>query len=214
MPHAQPQLADLRRTAEVFNGFTGVDKSWLRLLADTAPAVDLSFAEHRTLLLRWLNSWGCRISYPSPDDPFDSALLLWWQTYGSALPQVSLAGLSDAEITTIARAYESLAAVTVSSRRTLSATAAAKALYALRPDTVMPWDAAIAKALHGSRTGAAFEAHLRLGRSWAQAVLAACPGQSVPDRVGRPAVSLAKILDEYLYVTITMPGGQTNGHRG
>jgi hypothetical protein len=28
----------------------------------------------------------------------------------------------------------------------------------------------------------------------------------VADLIGRPSMSLAKILDEYLYVTITMPG--------
>lgn len=216
VPYAQPQLADLRRTATVFNGFTGVDKSWLRLLADTAPGIDLSFAEHRTLLLRWLNSWGCRIRYPRPGEPapFDSAVSVWWQAHGAALPQVSLDGLTDSDIETLAEAYGALATAAVSDRRTLGATAAAKALYALRPEAVMPWDAAIATQLHGTRTATAFGAHLRLGRDWARAILAEAGSGSVPVLVGRPGISLAKILDEYLYVSITMPGGQSNGHGG
>lgn len=216
VPYAQPQLADLRRTAAVFTGFTGVDRSWLRLLADTTPAIDLSFAEHRTLLLRWLNSWGCRIRYPRPGEPapFDIAVSVWWQAHGPALPQVSLDALSDHDIEVLAEAYGSLTAVTVSERRTLGATAAAKALYALRPEAVMPWDAAIATRLHGTRTATAFAAHLRLGRGWAQAVLAEAGSAPVAELVGRPGISLAKILDEYLYVSITMPGGQSNGHGG
>jgi hypothetical protein len=216
VPYAQPHLADLRRTAAVFNGFTGVDKSWSRLLADTAPAIDLSFADHRTLLLRWLNSWGCRIRYPRPGEPapFDSAVSVWWQAHGPTLPQVSLVALTDLDIEVLAGAYGSLTAVTVSDRRTLGATAAAKALYALRPEAVMPWDAAIATQLHGTRTSTAFAAHLRLGREWGQAVLAEAGAASVSELVGRPGISLAKILDEYLYVSITMPGGQSNGHGG
>ncbi len=216
VPYAQPQLVDLRRTAAVFNGFTGVDKSWTRLLADTAPAIDLSFAEHRTLLLRWLNSWGCRIRYPRPGEPapFDSAVSVWWQAHGPTLPQVSLAALTDRDVEVLAEAYGSLTAVTVSDRRTLGATAAAKALYALRPEAVMPWDAAIATRLHGTRTATAFAAHLRLGREWAQAVLTEAGPAPVSELVDRPGISLAKILDEYLYVSITMPGGQSNGHGG
>jgi hypothetical protein len=61
------------------------------------------------------------------------------------------------------------------------------------------------------RDGAAFGRHLRLGRAWAAAIIAESGGDedAVPGLVGRPAMSLAKILDEYLYVTITMPGQST-----
>jgi hypothetical protein len=218
VPHPAPTVADLRRTSEVFNGFAGVDDSWLRLMRDTAPGLDLSFAEHRTLLLRWLNSWGCRIRYPKPGEPapFDSGVSVWWQAFGAALPQVSLVVLEDSDIDGIAAAYAALTATAASERRTLGPTAAAKALYALRPRTIMPWDAAIAAQLHGRRDESAFAEHLRLGRAWARAVLAEAGAEedTLPGLVGRPSVSPAKILDEYLYVTITMRGGQSNGHGG
>jgi len=69
----------------------------------------------------------------------------------------------------------------------------------------MPLDAAIATRLHGKRDSAAYGQHQRLGRTWATAIIAEAGGDeaAVPAMVGRPGMSLAKILDEYLYVTIT-----------
>ncbi|MEV6909044.1 hypothetical protein [Amycolatopsis sp. NPDC051071] len=208
-----PPLAELRRAAEVFNGFANADTSWLRLIEETQSAIDLSQAAHRTILLRWLNSWGCRIRYPHEGEPapFDDGVRTWWAAWGAALPDVDLVHLTDADIDSTAKAYSDLAGVEVSagrSRRTLGPTAAAKALYALRPNAIMPWDAAIAATLHGDRDGAAFGRHLRLGRTWATAVIAEASaagtaGEALPILLGRP-VSLAKLLDEYLYVAFTM----------
>jgi hypothetical protein len=223
-PVKRPILADLRRTAAVFNGFANADASWLELAEAMKPAIDLSRADHRLMLLRWLNSWGCRIRYPREGEPapFDTGIAAWWQSGQPLLPQASLPLLSDADIDAAAAAYQQLAAVPVTAgpaRRTLGPTAAAKALYALRPRAIMPWDAAIATTLHGRRDGAAFGRHLRLGRAWAQAVVAEAGGDenAVPALVGRPGLSLAKILDEYLYVTITMAAqagpGQGAGFR-
>jgi hypothetical protein len=213
VPHSQPRLADLSRTAVVFNGFTNVDRTWLRLIDDTSPAIDLARADHRTILLRWLNSWGCRIRYPRAGEPapFDSGVLSWWLAWRPVLPQISLAELTDTDTKGVGEAYADLAAVVVSEgrpRRTLGPTAAAKALYALAPRAIMPWDAAIAVRLHGSRDGAAFARHQELGRMWATAVITEAGGDenTVSELVGRPGISLAKILDEYLYVTVTMPG--------
>lgn len=197
----------------MFNGFASADTAWLHLLAATKPALDLAQADHRVLLLRFLNAWGCRIRYPREGEPalFDSGVAAWWQVWGHALPSADLADLTDGAVDAAANAYAQLAAIELSAgrtRRTLGPTAAAKALYALRPRAIMPWDAAIAVRLHGDRDGAAFGRHLRLGRAWARAVVAesGLAAEALPGAVGRPAVSLAKLLDEYLYVTITMPG--------
>ncbi|MFD7784449.1 MmcQ/YjbR family DNA-binding protein [Streptomyces nojiriensis] len=200
-----PSLAELRSSAEVFNGFAGVDRSWQALREETGGALDLSLAAHRSALHRWLNSWGCRIRYPREGEPdtFGAGLAAWWGRH--TLAHAPLARLTPREISRFAAAYEELAALPIG-RRSLGPTAAAKALYALRPDSVMPWDAAIAQRLHGVRDGAAFARHLELGRSWARAVLEQGGGRgeaSLCAEIGRPGVSLAKILDEHLYVTIT-----------
>ena len=212
-----PSLADLRRSAEVFNGYSGVDESWLRFRQVTRPAVDLSRSDHREALLRWLNSWGCRIRYPRVGEPalFDEGIAAWWAGPGRALPAGSLAGLSDVDIDAVAAAYGALATVPVAAgraSRTLGPTAAAKALYAVRPRAVPPWDAAIAARQYGGRDATAFARHLRASRDWAWAVLAeagpAATEDDLPALIGRPSVSMAKIIDEHLYVTITLAARQ------
>ncbi|MFE5808136.1 MmcQ/YjbR family DNA-binding protein [Streptomyces sp. NPDC056491] len=200
-----PSLDELRAAAEVFNGFAGVDRSWHALREETGRALDLSLAAHRTALHRWLNSWGCRIRYPreGETDTFGAGLAAWGERH--TLAHTPLARLTPREVSRFAAAYEELAALPIG-RRSLGPTAASKALYALRPDSVMPWDAAIAQRLHGVRDGAAFARHLELGRAWARAALEEGGGLREADLcagIGRPEVSLAKILDEYLYITIT-----------
>jgi len=195
----------------VFNGFTGVDNSWLMLRELTRPSVDLLREDHRAAVVRWLNSWGCRIRYPRPGEPnlLDSGLHSWWTAWVDTMPKTSLVSLSDNDIEVLAGAFDGLAAVTVKAGkggRTLGPTAAAKTLYAVHPAGVMPWDAAIAAWLHGARDGAAFAAHLRLGRQWAHTVLnaAGVDEHALPALTGRAAVPLSKVLDEHLYVTITL----------
>ncbi|MFJ7591577.1 MmcQ/YjbR family DNA-binding protein [Streptomyces sp. NPDC097617] len=200
-----PSLAELRSSAEVFNGFAGVDRSWLALRTETGSALDLSLAAHRTALHRWLNSWGCRIRYPREGEPdtFGEGLGAWWERH--TLPDAPLARLTARDLSRLAAAYEELAALAIG-RRSLGPTAASKALYALRPDSVMPWDAAIAQRLYGARDRAAFARHLELGRTWARAALdegGGLPEADLCAELGRPRVSLAKVLDEHLYVTIT-----------
>ncbi|MFG2938125.1 MmcQ/YjbR family DNA-binding protein [Streptomyces sp. NPDC048282] len=203
-----PPLARLRLSAEVFAGYRGVDRSWLELRRLTAPALDLTAPAHRLALHRWLNSWGCRLPYPPEGEPYplQEALAAW--TAGHPLPGTPLADLTDADVGALAAAYEDLAGLPAGSParpRSLGPTAAAKALYALRPRTVMPWDAAIATELYGARDGAAFARHLRTGRAWARAALAesGLDADALAADLGRPAVTLPKVLDEHLYVTIT-----------
>ena len=102
----------------------------------------------------------------------------------------------------------SAAAVAVDARghdRTMGPTAAAKCLYALRPDSVMPWDLRIAQRLHGGRDRDAFAAHLRLGRRWAQDLLttSGLDETALLTDLDRSGATLAKVLDEYCYLCYT-----------
>jgi hypothetical protein len=205
-----PTLDRLAHSVGVFNGYANVDRTWHEFVAQTAPGPDLDRPDHRRLLHRWLNSWGCRIRYPRDGEPdvFDTGTAAWWDTFGAVLPAGPLRLAGDADLAILGEAYAALAAAPAGPRRTLGPTAAAKALYALRPDTVMPWDAAIAAGLHGARDGAAFTRHLALGRAWAAALVAetGVEDAALPAHLGRPGISLAKILDEYTYVHITLQG--------
>ncbi|MER7724262.1 MmcQ/YjbR family DNA-binding protein [Streptomyces sp. NPDC096323] len=203
-----PGLAQLRAAAEVFNSFPGVDRSWLKLRSETTPGLDLADPAHRTAMHRWLNSWGCRIRYArdGETDLLGEGLAAWWVRH-APLPDAALAELKDPAIGKMVAAYEELAALRIGGR-TLGPTAAAKALFALRPQTAMPWDAAIATELYGTRDATAFARHLRMGRAWARSTLAesGLDEEGVVAELGRPEVPLAKVLDEYLYVVITHQG--------
>jgi len=208
-----PTLDDLRDACARFAALGQVDRATHELLAATGGHVDLDLALHRDALLAWLNAWGCRIRTPRLGEPtpFQDSIATWWEEWRDALPTRPLERLSDADIVCLGTAHASLAALRVTAGlrpRTLSSTAAAKALFALRPHTVMPWDAAIARALHGARDGEAFARHQALGRGWACALLTET-GLTEPRlaaAVGRPEMSLAKLLDEYCYVRITYDG--------
>ena len=114
--------------------------------------------------------------------------------------------LTDAHVRALASAFDDLRVAEVAPRRTLGSTAAAKCLYVLLPRAVMPWDEAIADALHGARDGAAFASHLALGRRWARDLLAerGLDERRLLAALGRPRSSLARVLDEHCYIRYTL----------
>lgn len=213
-----PMNQDLLASAvQRFAQYTRVDEIWDAYLAATSGRPDLAEPAHRKALHRWLNLAGCRIRYPRPGepDPFDAGLAAWWRSRGGDLPGRTLAELTDDDADALGDCFTALAAtpaaVSPAGRvRTLGPTAAAKALHALRPHTLMPWDEAIAGHLHGARDGSAYAAHQRLGRDWAARLLTEARlgtdldgALAYADKLGRPARPLPKMLDDYCYLAIT-----------
>lgn len=208
-PYA-PDLEQLRSAVARFAQLPGVDRTAPPETA--APALDLMRQDHRTELLRWLNSWGCRIRYPraGETDLFDAGIRDWATRWaGAVVPaEVTLAQLTDEDITLLGEYYGDLADLTVGTpgrSRSLGPTAAAKTLYRLRPRTFMPWDDAIAHSLHGARDAAAFMAHQQLGRSWARRLLgeSGLDERALAAALGTAGRSLPKLLDDYCYMRFT-----------
>jgi hypothetical protein len=153
--------------------------------------------EHADALFVWLNRWGCRLAY-SCRERFAAEIGAWWQVGRRQLPAPGavLADLPDDVLASTAAACAALAELSLGRRR-LGWTAAAKLLYALRPDAVPPWDDAIAVEV-GGKSEAAFHAHLVRARGWAQVL-----PPYVGERVGRPGATVARVSDEWLYLTVT-----------
>ena len=193
------------------------DSSPAVLLSASGDAVDLAVAGQRDELRRWLNTWGCRLRYPQPGEPdvFSDSLAQWWASGGSGLPDNPVAELSDADVGTLADSYADLAArpAAVLTRRgapaghrVIAPTAASKIMFALRPETVPPWDAAIARATAGGTSRDHFASHLEAARAWVGAVQDEARRHGiadVPAYAGRPRSSLARVWDEWLYLTVT-----------
>jgi hypothetical protein len=116
----------------------------------TGGVPDLGEPAHRRALLAWLRSWGCRHLRVADTARSSAALVRWWRTWSDALPAPSrtLVGLRHDEVERIGRAFAALASLRAAARAatdrdvavTLGDTAAAKALYALRPQAFPPWD--------------------------------------------------------------------------
>jgi hypothetical protein len=208
-------LEGVRVATSRFAASFGVDGSDSGLAPPTGDEVDLSLVDHRQALHRWLNAWGCRIRYPRPEEPdlFDVGVAAWWSRRGGdvVILTASLSELDDDQIARLGAAFEDLSAMSIARsaagiERTMGATASAKALYALRPRAVMPWDMAIARRLHGGRDGAAFAGHLRLGREWGRQLLRETGWDEtrLAAELGQPGASLARLLDQYCYVRFTL----------
>ncbi|MFF3437248.1 hypothetical protein [Streptosporangium sp. NPDC002721] len=207
-----PDLEGLRTAVGEFARYGAADRSWERLLLATGPEVDPALAAHRRALLVWLNAWGCRLRYPreGEHDAFCAESAAWWERWRERLPgrDAALAALGDAEIDVLGECYADLSAMRATPGprpRSLGPTAASKMLHALRPRALMPWDAAIADALHGARTADAYRAHLRAGREWARRLLSetGLDEQALAVELGRPGRPLAKMLDDYCYLAFT-----------
>jgi hypothetical protein len=216
MAYTEPSLGQLaallRGRPQDETGAGGV-----ALAGATGTSIDLTVPAQREELRRWLNRWVCRLRYPLPGEPdlFAGSIADWWKAAGSSLPAQPIEVLSGEEIALLADGYADLAARpgalrtrggVAAGERTIAPTAASKIMYVLRPETVPPWDAAIAKATVGGTSRDHFARHLTAAHAWAGALLAEARRLGVvdiPARVGRPASSLARIRDEWMYLTIT-----------
>ena len=90
--------------------------------------------------------------------------------------------------------------------RSFAPTATSKLLWVLRPQTLCPWDVAIAKAAGGGTQRAGYLNHLHNARGWSREITAQATERGigdVSDHVGRPATSLVRIYDEWCYLTFT-----------
>ena len=199
------------------------DRSLSALRAATGGAPDPEIPQHCDSLLRWLNQWGCRIRRPRSGEyaVFAHQLAAWWSAYGTQLPAAPLHRLDDPQIDLLAEAYADLAQRPASvpvghsgRARHVAPTAAAKLMFVLRPSTVTAWDARIAHRTVGGTSAQHFAEHLRRARRWCGLVLAEAERakiDDIPAHVGRPTSSLAKLMDEWNYLTITR-GKSTPGN--
>ena len=181
--------------------------NWMKMRAETGGAIDLAAREHRVIVHRWLNRWGCRLPYGRDGNETGTvvALDVWWQNQQQQLEPVigtGLAAITDNEIDIAADAFDELARSPASVRRRIGPTAASKVMMALSPRTFPAWDATIVKVCYDNARRDAYREHLALTRGWAQEL-----GDGVTDLVDDNAgITVAKLLDEWLYTHHTRTG--------
>jgi hypothetical protein len=215
-PLRPPTLPEMARVLSL-SARARADQTLDAAQRDVGDEPDLADPAQATRLHRWLNQWGCRIGYPGPGQPdvFADSLAGWWPSARNLLPHPGqrLAQLTDSELAAAGRAYAGVylrpASVSAAGRiRTFGPTAAAKLLYFIRPLAIPPWDNAISLRTGAGRDDIAFLRHLTVCRGWAHDLeaeaeeLGLAPG-GIGAHLGRPASSVARLIDEWLYTTIT-----------
>jgi hypothetical protein len=206
---------DLRSLRELLESFRG-DDATARLRSTVGETIDLNVASHRVALLGWLRSWGCRHLRIADTARSSAALSRWWRTWSPALPppDASLVRLRARNLNTVADAYAALASLRVASRAaamgdvavTFGDTAAAKALYAMRPRAFPPWDEPIRLAFgRGRADGRLYARYLSETadalRGFARRM--DVPVARLPALLERPSVTPARLIDEYLWLRVT-----------
>jgi hypothetical protein len=199
-----------------FAAIAGPETSLARLRDTTRPTLDLSVRAHRDALLHFLRAWGCRHLRRDDTGRSSRALASWWSRFGQTLPPetVPLTDLDDTRLAALGRAYAALArspAVLRASGRgdvpvSFGDTAAAKALFAIRPQVVPPWDEPMRRAFGWGRVNAAeyatFLAAVREALIGLADRLRVEPSELAAE-LDRPASFPVKIVDEFLWVRIT-----------
>ena len=209
-------IKDIRSALYAFGSLVGDDRRTNELRAATGTHIDLSRTAHRDALLLWLRQWGCRHLRTADNARSSQALLAWWKRHASDLPgaRATLAGLGPRAFAKAGRAHADLARRPAARRRhqdgevdvTFGSTAAAKAMFALRPEVFPPWDEPMRSAFGWTGLDPShYEAFLELSKD-ALDRLAQRAGvriDELPAHLGRPNSTPARIVDEYLWMKLT-----------
>lgn len=212
--------APRERIAALLRGFAslaGDDRSTARLREATGRELDLTLARHRAALLVWLRAWGCRHLRVADTARSSRALAAWWRRFRASLPAASrsIVDLEADELDAVADAYESLAAAPAAWRVhgegrasvSFGETAASKALFALRPLALPPWDAPMRAAFGsggGRGPGPGYRSYLEQTAIALRGVgrRLGVPVGELPTAVGRSDSTPPKLIDEYLWMRL------------
>jgi hypothetical protein len=217
----------IERVLREFGRLVGDDRSTTRLREAAGDELDLEVAAHRVALLAWLRAWGCRHLRVADTRRSSTALASWWRAHRHRLPphDRALTDLAPAELAEAAGAFGALATSPAAWRAagssaegpagrwsvSIGETAAAKALFAIRPQAFPPWDAPIRDVL-GLAAGAGLSATPaeRYGAYLSNTATALrrlaerlhTDVASVPARLGRPTSTPPRLVDEYLWMRV------------
>ena len=217
--HGLMRVLQLAFACHVYAGMTGYDVAYLKLQAAVSSPPNLASAQERAALIKWLNSWGCRQFAKAYHDDASREIGRWFADNSSLLvkPSQDLADLNDQELEQTEKAFVRLSELFASERSngekkrirvSIGPTGAAKILFALRPRSYPPWDIPIRQELQGQGIPVSYKSYLVEAIKELAELRVDCARlnlnlQALPSRLGRPESTLAKIVDEYKWVTVS-----------
>lgn len=214
-----PTITELKTACTEYASSRDYDRSYLRFCNETGNSPNLFREDHRTLLLTWLNSWGCRQFSKEYHSLASSEILDWYLEHAGNLPSSAehLSELPQDKLPAVQSAYEALSRKTASfrlrkghsapSRVTVSDTGASKILFAFRPQVFLPWDKDI-RDFYRIKCGIfTYAAFLKYAKACAEELRDECTKRNldfsaIPFIINRPKSSIPKLLDEYHWVKV------------
>jgi len=213
------RLAELAFACYIYAQMTDYDSSYDRFREETIPQLDLKNNQHRIALIKWLNGWGCRQFALGYHDLASEEIHSWYQRFGDHFfsPDRSLLDLTSNDLALVEQAYAELVVRTASTRErprggqtkvVIGPTGTAKILFALRPNALVPWDGPIRGHFRLNGSAHAYIKYLHIVRENLEEVDQACIElghrlSDLPELLNRPTSSLAKLIDEYFWVTVS-----------
>jgi len=228
-PHFQRvSLAHLALACLIFNSLTSYNRSLGVLNAETGGRIDLTIEEHRASLLRWLNAWGCRHLSIEQHPVASDSIRDWYKDEGARMipSDRPLWQLEDHDLAQAAAVYGSLKDRDGAQLKRrgdehtvhIGATAASKILFALRPESLVPWDEAMRREFECDGSPGSYEKFLGIVRELTHQIAALCEKngfaiESLPQELGRDSRTVVALLNEYIWVTVSekckLPSQQT-----
>jgi hypothetical protein len=211
-------LAGLAFGCHVYNTLGGdVDGGYTSFVRQANAKPDLTNKQQCIWLLEWLNRWGCRQFKKADYDLAANEISAWYTAFGGSLvpKDKDILSLTDAEFGNVERVYNGLVSRTASVKETrgrrmnvrFGPVGTAKILFALRPNALIPWDNPIFNYFSLDGSAHSYTVYLRKAKKWLNELGEDCKKNGfelaeLPRKVGRPGSPLAKLIDEYLWVTV------------
>lgn len=208
-------LGGLAFSSYVYCQSTGYDRAYGNLLRQVGGDIRLSDPSHGAAVLNWLNDWGCRQFSLDQHPKAVKRLQKWDAEYRDYLPSRSeaLDTINRESLGSVANAYEALRSLIASVRKdgvkmTIGPTGASKILFALRPRQLPPWDGPIRKIKKWKGDRDSYLEYLcsvqhTIRRLHLQLSSLGLDEQRFSALIGRPDVTLPKLIDEYMWMTET-----------
>jgi hypothetical protein len=213
------KLGELAFACYIYGRMSDYDSSYRRLVDATRPRLDLRSKQHLLALLKWLNEWGCRQFAKEHHDLAAQEIGEWHKEIGHKLfhTDKTLLSLTDDDFMLVEQAYVGLIGKTASYRNSskgrkvrveVGPTGAAKILFALRPNALIPWDDPIREELRLDGSAHSYRVYLGIAKDYLDGLTQACKENGfeltdLPAVLGRAESSVAKLMDEFFWVTIS-----------
>ena len=208
-------LSDFAFACYVYGNLESDDTTYEDFRKSINNKLDLENGDHRNNLLEWLRKWGCRQFHVSQNDLSSNEILNWHNANNKKISILNkdLYYLNGSEILVLGDLYSSLKEkkasvnkIGVTSR--VGPTGAAKILFALMPETAPPWDNPIREHFRFDETKESYIKYLAKVKDVLLEAEEECEKKNIPFRdlpkvFGRQNSTLAKLVDEYFWITIT-----------